>query len=178
MTTPNAPAARMGEDFRPVSGATISECGRYRYRLWRQWDDLAPVMVFCMMNPSTADASQDDATIRRCIGFAKRERHGGIIVVNVFALRATNPGELLTADDPYGPENEAHLLCARSPILSTLVVAWGVPVGGRRLRHHYTRAAVTLLPLKPKCLGTTSAGWPKHPLYLRADAPLVDWRMP
>jgi hypothetical protein len=74
-------------------GALLSEDGRYRYRLWRLWDDLAPVMVWVMLNPSTADADLDDPTIRKCIGFAKANRHGGIIVVNLFAWRATDPKE-------------------------------------------------------------------------------------
>ena len=58
------------------SGAIISACGQYRYHLWRRWDELLPTMVWVMLNPSTADATEDDPTIRRCIGFAKREGCG------------------------------------------------------------------------------------------------------
>lgn len=162
-----------------ITGATISPCGKYRYRLWRQWDDHAPVMAFCMMNPSTADATEDDNTIRRCIGYAKREKHGGIMVVNVFAYRATNPKELLTVDDPAGPENIAYLMGVRpNLLLSTLVVAFGKRVGGKRFRDHYCRATNVLSPQHPKCLGINLDGTPKHPLYVRANAPLIDWRSP
>jgi hypothetical protein len=74
-------------DAAPVatSGAVLSDCGQYRYRLWRVWDDCLPLMVFVMQNPSTATADADDPTIRKCIGFAKRHGYGGVSVRNVFA---------------------------------------------------------------------------------------------
>jgi hypothetical protein len=76
------------------SGAELSACRTYRYRLWRQWDaDLAPV-VWVMLNPSTADESADDPTIRKCIGFAQRWGYGGIEVVNLYAYRSPDPRQL------------------------------------------------------------------------------------
>lgn len=165
--------------FEPISGATISPCGAYRYRLWRQWDDMRPVLVWVMMNPSTADHQQDDPTIRRCIGFAKREGYGGIDVLNVFALRSTDPAALLTHPDPFGPDNEATLCAARGRhLLSMMVLAWGNPKGGRRLRHHYLNAARCLSHQNPLCLGVNASGHPKHPLYVEAVAPLVSWKWP
>lgn len=161
------------------TGAIISQCGLYRYHLWRIWDDCLPVMVFVMQNPSTADAVDDDPTIRRCLGFARRDGFGGISVRNVFALRATDERELLTHRDPVGCENAAHLLAARNVSLMTrLVVAWGARLGGKRLAHHYQTAEVCLRPQSPYCLGITKAGAPKHPLYLRGDTPLTPWRQP
>lgn len=160
------------------SGAIISPCGLYRYHLWRIWDDCLPTMVFVMLNPSTADASHDDPTIRRCIGFAKRDGYGSISVRNVFALRATNPKELLTAADPFGPENESHLLAARGvSVLTRLVVAWGAKFGGPRLKGFYNRAATACTIQGAYCLGTTKDGDPRHPLYLRNDAALQPWKM-
>lgn len=160
------------------SGATLSDCGAYRYHLWRVWDDCLPVMAFVMQNPSTADASEDDPTIRRCIGFAKREGCGGISVRNVFALRATDERELLTHPDPVGPENVSHLSAVRGvAVMTRLVVAWGERTGGKRLAGHYTAAAVLLSCLKPYCLGTNKSGEPKHPLYLPNNAPIVPWKM-
>ena len=76
--------------------AILSDDGRYRYLLERQWDE-RPRMAWCMLNPSTADANIDDQTIKRCIGFAKREGFGGIIVVNLMAFRATSPAMCLRA---------------------------------------------------------------------------------
>ena len=161
------------------TGAIISECRHYRYHLWRVWDDCLPTMCFVMQNPSTADATDDDPTIRRCVGFAKREGFGGISVRNVFALRATDENELLAHPDPFGPQNAEHLMAARQVALMTrLVVAWGERFGGRKLDHHYTRAAAMLVTLKPYCLGVNKSGEPKHPLYLRNDAPLVPWSLP
>lgn len=163
----------------PQSGAVISSDGLYRYHLWRIWDDHLPVMVFVMQNPSTADATEDDPTIRRCVGFARREGYGGISVRNVFALRATDERELLTHPDPFGPENEEHLTAARQVALMTrLVVAWGERLGGKRLAHHYAKVRCCVLPLSPYCLGTNKSGEPKHPLYLKSDAPLVPWQPP
>ena len=54
------------------TGAAISPCGRYRYALWRKWSDMGPLATFLMLNPSTADASENDATIRKCIGWLGR----------------------------------------------------------------------------------------------------------
>lgn len=159
------------------SGAIISPCGEYRYHLWRRWDESLPTMCWVMLNPSTADASEDDPTIRRCIGFAKREGCGGISVRNVFALRATDPAELLKHPDPFGPENEEHLLSARSCSLMTiLVVGWGNQSTNKRLRHYYNQAACCLLPQSPKCFGVTKSGDPRHPLYLPGGAKLIGWR--
>ena len=167
------------DPFMPSSGATISACGTYRYRLWRQWDDMRPVMVWVMMNPSTADAQSDDPTIRRCIGFARREGYGGIDVLNVFALRATDPSELARHPDPVGPENERALLDARRRhLMSALVLAWGNPKGGRRLIRHYLNAAQCLVGQSAQCFGVNANQHPKHPLYIAAAAPLLPWRWP
>lgn len=163
---------------RESSGAVISECGVYRYRLWRVWDDCRPVMVWVMLNPSTADATADDPTIRRCIGFAKREGFGSIDVLNVFALRATDPDALLTHPDPFGPDNEEWLLgCRRRHMMSQLVLGFGA-IHSPKLRRHYDRAWCCLTGNDPQCFGVTKAGWPRHPLYLPGNAPLSAWRMP
>lgn len=155
-------------DLFALSNAVISADGLYRYRLERQWgNDRA--CVFVMLNPSTADAAEDDPTIRRCMGFAKRERCGRLIVVNLFAWRATDPGELVRAADPVGPENDWHVAEACRGAGGPVVAAWGA--------HHMAtdRAAklVDALDLQAVCLGTTRDGAPRHPLYVRADAPLV-----
>ena len=166
-------------DLFQKSGATISACGQYRYHLWRVWCEEAPIMCFVCQNPSTADADADDPTIRRCIGFATRDGFGGISVRNVFALRATDERELLTHPDPYGPDNDDHLLAAgQRSLMTRLVVAWGNEFGGKRLREKYVRAACILAPQGPYCLGTTKSGAPRHPLFLRADTELVHWKIP
>jgi hypothetical protein len=91
----------------PEPGAVLSDCGTYRYSLTRLLPNLfakqGKHVVFVMLNPSTADASHDDPTIRRCKGFAGREWATLMSVVNLFGYRATRPGELYLADDPFGP---------------------------------------------------------------------------
>ena len=160
------------------SGAILSDCGTYRYHLWRRWNPDLPTMVWVMLNPSTADATADDPTIRRCINFARREGCGGISVRNVFALRATNPDELLRHPDPFGPDNETWLLAARQcSLLTVLVLGWGARLTAPRLRSFYQRAECCLVTQKPFCFGTTKAGDPRHPLYLPNNAPLTPWRM-
>lgn len=159
-------------------GAVISQCGLYRYHLWRVWDKQLPILAFVMLNPSKADAEVDDPTIRRCLGFARRDGYGGISVRNVFALRATNPADLLCHPDPVGPDNEQHLAACRAPLLTRFVVAWGSRFGGERLRSAYKSAAVVLAVQKPYCLGVTKSGDPRHPVRLRTDAEMVPWKIP
>ena len=125
-----------------------------------------------MLNPSTADALEDDPTIRRCIGFARDWGFGGIEVVNLFAMRATDPRELDRANDPVGQDNGRYL--HRALLRSTLIVlAWGAH-GSLRDRAAATRRVVSRR--RPRCLGLTRSGEPRHPLYLRRDAPLVPVR--
>lgn len=158
------------EAFSP-SGAVISPCGLYRYRLYRRWAHGAP-MLFVMLNPSTADATEDDPTIRRCIGFAKREGMPAIEVVNLFAYRATDPADLAKAADPVGPENTRHILEA-AIAAGRVVAAWGKSVPSR-LRARPAQI-LALLSNRASVYAIGKAGEPpaaRHPLYLRADAPL------
>ena len=85
-----------------IANAVISECGKYRYSLTRIWDESKPKVMFIMLNSSTANANNDDPTIRRCINFAKAWGFGDLYVCNIFAYRATNPQELLKVDNPFG----------------------------------------------------------------------------
>lgn len=158
------------------SGALISECGKYRYRLWRLWNADQPVMVWVMLNPSTADAATDDPTIRKCIGFAKTHGFGGIIVVNLFAWRATDPKELSTVPDPIGPENDQHILWAcRAPLIRQVVAGWGAD----RFAQKRARAVRVLIQgatgLRLQCFRKSEkTGAPWHPLYLPYASPLME----
>ena len=155
-------------------GATISECGQYRYLLTRDLltiSDTGPV-VFVMLNPSTADATEDDPTIRRCIGFAEGWGCDRLIVANLYAYRATKPADLWTADDPVGPENDQILknLLINHP---KIVCAWGANAKDQRVAEFVELA--NLYGRMLLCLGRTKAGAPRHPLYLRADSSLRLW---
>src|SRR5208283_4863268 len=153
--------------------AIISPCDNYRYSLVRQWDKSKPYLPFVMLNPSTADARQDDPTIRRCMSFARRERCGGIVVVNLYAFRSTDPKRLRNVEDPVGPLNkrviyDAAIVAAEAGV--PVICAWGV--------NDVTQAAVGALVeareagAKIKCLGKTAGGHPRHPLYVKGDQPL------
>jgi hypothetical protein len=144
------------------SSAVLSPCGTYRYELTRRWSD-RPLVGWIMLNPSTADADVDDPTVRRCIGFAKTWGYGGLIIRNLFALRATDPSELEQHADPIGPDNDAHLAQCQHDTLT--LVAWGAR-GGRRGRDVLTLLATH--GVRPCRLAVTGNGQPRHPLYLKA----------
>lgn len=122
-----------------------------------------------MLNPSLADAKIDDPTIRRCIGFAKREGAGGLIVVNLYAFRETRPDALRRAKNPIGPRNRGTLMeAARNAGKSglPLICAWGAHGDGSEAIELFRRAGARLA-----CLGKTASGGPRHPLYVKADQP-------
>jgi len=145
--------------------------GVYRYQLTRIWDAEGDRAVFVMLNPSTADAREDDPTIRRCVGFSRSWGLGGIVVVNLFGLRATDPTELLTAADPVGPENENWVRQTLRYEAGQVVCAWGAhPAVGERGKAFEVLAAQCERELW--CLGKTAAGAPEHPLYLPTETGL------
>ena len=151
--------------------AVISECGKFRYRLGRRWDATCEVLAYVMLNPSTADAEQDDATIRRCIGFAKAHGFGGIEVVNLYAYRATKPADLRKAGYPVGPENDAHIESVARHA-GTVCVAWGSNVAGLE-RPQIVLPMLRNLGVQPMCLNITKSGFPSHPLMLPATCRLM-----
>ena len=89
--------------------AGFSRCGRYRYWLRRIWDPALAHCVFIGLNPSTADATEDDPTLKRCISFAQKWGYGSLLLVNLFSLRATDPRGLKMAADPIGPKTDRWL---------------------------------------------------------------------
>jgi hypothetical protein len=156
------------------ASAVFSACERFRYRLTRQWEPDGPTVAFVMLNPSTADEMVADPTVRRCIGFAKREGAGRLVVVNLYALRSTDPAALARADDPIGPDNDEHIRQAARDA-SLVVAAWGAhPFAGDRATDVAAMLNGIGRPLYR--LGPpTKDGHPRHPLYLPADAPLERW---
>jgi len=153
--------------------AVISECERYRYLLRRSWDHDLPRALFVMLNPSTADANIDDATIRSCTRLLRPKGYGSFEVVNLFGWRATDPSELAKAADPVGPDNDriAEAAISRCDIA---ICAWGahrMAVG----RGRATAMTGLIRGQRPAayCLGTTKARAPKHPLYIKTGTPLV-----
>lgn len=144
-------------------GAIISNCNNYRYQLWRIWDPNRPLVLFVMLNPSTADHTKDDPTIRRCTGFAKSWGYGGFYVGNLFAYRSTDPKQLYNAHFPIGDDNYTHLQ-EMSLKCDKIVLAYG--------NSHLVKQLITaghrdcFKEWELFCIDQSADGTPKHPLYL------------
>ena len=95
----------------------------YRYRLSRRWRQGSTLAVVGL-NPSTADRYRDDATTRRVTGLAKQLGHGGLILVNLYGFRSTDPAGLLAMQDPVGPGNDAAIRRAAREA-DQILLAWG-----------------------------------------------------
>lgn len=156
------------------SGATFSACGKYRYDLWRRWDDTLPNCCWIMLNPSTADGKTNDPTIRKCMKFAKRWDYGGIVVVNLFAYRATNPDVLKTLDPAtaIGPMNDEYIKAHVHRVMNnegSVMAAWG------QKGKLYGRDKTVIAKFKEWrflawAVKLAKDGSPYHPLYVRDDA--------
>lgn len=151
-------------------GAVIDLMELYRYSLWREWDANVSRVAFVMLNPSRADATTDDPTIRRCISFAQSWGYGSLEVVNLFAYRASKPAELKKVANPIGSENDYYLEKAVKSA-DKIIVAWG-NYGNFRNR---CREVLDLLTSFDKlyCLGITNRGYARHPLYIKSNTKLV-----
>jgi hypothetical protein len=159
--------------------AIISDCGTYRYTLTRPATQRNPykgTALFIMLNPSKADAVLDDHTIRRCRRFAESWDCNGIVVANLYALRSTKPAALWEHHDPVGPENDYYL---RKLALEfeTVVFAWGTNARPDRVKQVYDIFTKTGRNRQVLCLGTTANGSPRHPLYVKGDTPLIEWKL-
>jgi hypothetical protein len=164
--------------MKSLSGSAVfSPCGQYRYLLTRQLreqacDGQAKIVTFIMLNPSTADATRNDPTIRKCIGFAHRWHCDTLQVLNIFAVRATLPREMKRAADPIGPDNLEWFARALSTGTSThylvthhlVICAWGVH-GAHRGQDRAILRWLDAQGIAPFALGTTRHGHPRHPLY-------------
>ena len=153
-------------------GAIFDAKNNYRYSLWREWSAYHPRILFVLLNPSTANHQKNDATIRRCIGFARAWKFGSMEVVNLFAYRATDYRELFKASDPVGVENNRFLMQAVERC-STVVLGWGT----RGTLLGRDRQVMLLLAGKNDlyCLGITKDGQPRHPLYVKGNACLLSY---
>lgn len=150
--------------------AVISPCKNYRYLLRRTWDHGKPRVLIVMLNPSTADADIDDATIRSCIRLCKGLGYGSFEVVNLYALRATDPKALNLADDPVGEQND-YVIEAAIGRCDLAICAWGAhPMAGNRSSH--VRSLLRGRRPAVFCFGKTKAGAPKHPLYIKSGTVL------
>jgi hypothetical protein len=157
--------------------AVLSPCSLYRYRLERDVQHAGQVFAYFGINPSTADATLDDATVRKWRGFTLRNGGRRFIVGNVFAYRSTDPKALTRVDDPFGPDWQRHLaeIIAEADVL---VPCWGaigkmppdLQGAPAQLLAHLIASGKPVLHF-----GRTACGQPKHPLMLGYDTPLQPW---
>ena len=145
--------------------ALFSPCRTHRYRLTRELAGNGGTLFFIGLNPSTADETHNDPTIRRCMDFAERWGHSRLVVGNLFSYRATHPKDLRKARDPNGPESNPILL-KEARNASQILIGWGVH-GTHRDRNQEVLDLLDSFPLF--CLGRTKNGHPRHPLYIRAS---------
>lgn len=146
--------------------AIISEDGRFRYLLARSWDPSLKAVVFVMLNPSTADGQTDDATVRKCITFAKSMGCGSLFIVNLFAYRTKDPKELKFAGWLVGPDNNRHIEeAALFGNVDKVICAWGANARGLS-RPEEVLYMLRMQGITPYALALTPDGIPRHPLYL------------
>jgi hypothetical protein len=153
------------------NAAHFSECGRYRYLLTREFGGES-TCLFVMLNPSTADAEQNDPTIRRCISFAQRESFGRLEVVNLYGFRSASPSVLFATDDPVGDGNDREIMAALARA-DSVIVAWGNHAKDDRVAE--VQELIGESSKLTAHFGKTLQNQPKHPLYLRSDAELITY---
>ncbi|MDR9389163.1 MAG: DUF1643 domain-containing protein [Wenzhouxiangella sp.] len=156
-------------DVLTTSNAVFSECGRYRYSLQREWAPAQKKVVLIGLNPSTADATANDPTIRRCIDFARRWGFGGLVMLNLFAYRATDPEQLKTAPEPIGPDNDEWIRHWVAQ-LDDVVAVWG-----NHGTHQDRDQAVKAMCGRLSMLKLNRSGQPAHPLYLPSNLKPKAW---
>jgi hypothetical protein len=158
--------------------ATLSDCGRYRYALERRIPDVVgPNLCWLMLNPSTADATKDDPTIRKVMGFTKRNGYGVALVVNLFALRETHPKNVRAQLADAEGDRNCEAIMQAAAISDAVVCAWGAQPWAReqaRTVLYWLAAHPRETPIRLLCLGKTKDGDPLHPLMPSYDGhPLV-----
>ena len=149
--------------------ATFSDCRKYRYALSRTWDGKKKTVLFIGLNPSTADENIDDPTIRRCINYAQNWGYGSLLMVNLFAYRATIPTELKNVKNPIGNDNDLHIteLLKKADLA---VATWGNE-GSLLNRDKDVKKIIPNL----MCLNINKSGQPAHPLYQKKDLKFIKY---
>ncbi len=143
--------------------AILSEDRKYRYVLSRIWDESKPTVMIIGLNPSTADETENDPTIVRCIDFAKSWGYGGVYMLNLFGFRATQPKDMFNTKEPIGNENDKYIY-EYSKICDKVICAWGNDGDYKNRSKEILSKIENLYYLK-----LNKTGEPAHPLYLKGD---------
>jgi hypothetical protein len=148
----------------------------YRYKLDIEWDGRRPILAVIGLNPSTADQWRDDRTVAKCKKYAKSESFGTLRMLNAFAYRSTDPGDLFRVRDPVGPENTIEFLVQQS-LSCTTVAAWGATILSRPWAYHYRGWEIADAIKNLYCFRVTAKSKdPEHPLYLPSGLKLKPFR--
>lgn len=159
------PKKKFAVDLFQHREAEFSECRQYRYSLLIVWNPDLPVCAFIGLNPSTADEVVDDNTVRRCRGFSESFGCGGLLMLNLFAYRATEPRVMKAHPSPIGGGNTlSHLKNRLAACKGPWIAAWGGD-GAHMGRGEMVANAIPEL----QCLKLNGDGTPAHPLYLKGD---------
>lgn len=156
-------------------GADFSPCETYRYALYRIWDTNKKMLVVIGLNPSTADEAVDDNTVAKCRKWARAWGYGGLVMLNAFGFRATDPKVMKRCSEPIGPRNDEviRLQCQQAGLV---LVAWGVDGGMQDRDKEILKLLREDCPGVPiKCLAITKDGYPQHPLYIKSNTIPVDY---
>lgn len=158
--------------------ARLSSCGTYRYSLTRSWDESQLRVLWVMCNPSTADADQDDQTLRACQDFTRRWGYGSLTVANLFALRSPHPDRLRQHPDPIGPSNDAVLAAAFADVdrYALVIAAWG-DHGAYMHRGLIVHRMAERVDRLMHALAFSKVGRPRHPLYLPRTLEPLPWSL-
>lgn len=169
LSVPRSTIRRMSRNPYLETGAQLSDDGVFRYALWRRLSQGDRSVTFVGLNPSTADATDDDQTIRRCVGFARLWRFDWLYMANLYAFRSTQAKGLEAARDPIGPLNP-HVVRDLVDRSDLVIAGWGA----HDLNGEATELAAWVMSLpKTHCLGLTKAGAPRHPLYVKSTTPFT-----
>lgn len=158
--------------------AIFSPCRKWRYHLQQVWDPNRPNLLWLMLNPSTADETQNDPTVERCETRARMWKYGGVEIYNIFGFRATDPKNMKLQDDPVGPDNDKWMAEFAVKSQQTLAIAgWGNH-GGHNNRNHDVLKILRANNGNVKALKINASGDPKHPLYVGYSQRTVDYITP
>ena len=166
-----------------IKSAVLSECGKFRFRLERIWDETKPLFFVQMLNPSDADHERNDPTILTLIRFGMSWGFGGFLAGNAYPIRSSTPDAIWKEAEPLGPNgvNDFHLRAMlEDPRVTTAVVAWGNNLPIEDENQH--RLRILECGKLPMCMGITKGGRPKHPLArgkhrIPATQQLQEWKL-
>lgn len=160
-------------------GADLSPCSRYRWRLWRRWDELGDTVAFVALNPSTADGETDDPTLAKLVRYGRAWGYGALVLVNLYPWRATDPRDLWKAEDAgedvEGDVSGIYLALDAAEDSRLVVACWGAAERAQARGDQMARALLDVGSVH--CFTTTKSGAPGHPLYLPGDLTPTPWNL-